>query len=57
MTNHTITNKMAVAAIHLRMAETLCANAGVIDEIRRALSIVLDVGEQCGETLTKKEKV
>lgn len=56
MDNHKITNKMAAAAWHLRKADTLCANAGVIDEIRTALNIVLDVGEATGKTLTDKEK-
>jgi hypothetical protein len=53
---HDITNKMAAIAVHLRMADTLCKNVGVIDEIRAALSIVLDVGEECGKSLQKKEK-
>ena len=56
MNHHDITNKMAAIAVHLRMADTLCKNVGVIDEIRKALAIVLDVGEECGKTLTKKEK-
>ena len=56
MTPHKITNKMAAIAVHLRRADTLCTNAAVIDEIRAGLHIVLDVGEACGKTLTKKEK-
>ena len=56
ISNHDITNKMAAAATHLRMADTYCASSRVIDEIRAALSIILDVGEACGKTLTKKEK-
>jgi hypothetical protein len=56
MTKHDITNKMAAIATHLRMADTLCASPKVIDEIRKALSIVLDVGEACGKTLTKEKQ-
>jgi hypothetical protein len=56
MNKHDICNKMSAVAARLRRADTLCANAGVIDEIRAALYIVLDVGEACGKTLTKKEK-
>ena len=56
MTKHDITNKMAAVAVHLRMADTYCTSPRVIDEIRAALSIVLDVGESCGKTLTKKAK-
>jgi len=56
MNKHDICNKMAAVATHLRRADTLCANPGVIDEVRAALYIVLDVGEACGKTLTKKEK-
>lgn len=55
MTQHDITNKMAAAAVHLRMADTLCSSPGVIDEIRKALAIVLDVGEKTGETLTRRK--
>lgn len=57
MNNHDIVNKLAAASIHLRMADTLCTNAGVIDEIRRALSIIQDVGEACGKELTKEQEV
>jgi len=56
MTTQDITNKMAAVAAHLRMADTYCTSPRVIDEIRAALSIILDVGEACGKTLTKKEK-
>jgi hypothetical protein len=48
---------MAAIAVHLRMADTLCKNVGVIDEIRKALAIVLDVGESCGKELTKEQEV
>ena len=54
MNKHDICNKMAAVATHLRRADTLCANPGVIDEVRAALYIVLDVGEACGKTLTKE---
>jgi hypothetical protein len=57
MNNHSITNKMAAAAAHLRMADTYCASSRVIDEIRAALSIVLDVGESCGKELAKEQEV
>jgi hypothetical protein len=55
MTNHDITNKLAAAIIRLRMADTLCANAGVIDEIREAIKILTDVGDAVGKTLTKEK--
>lgn len=55
MTNHQITNKLAVAILRLRRADTLCANAGVIDEIRAAINILIDIGEATGKTLTNKE--
>ncbi len=54
MNNHDVCNKMAAIAVHLRMADTLCTTVGVINEIRRALDIVLDVGEACGKTLTEE---
>lgn len=56
MTKHDITNKMSAIAVHLRRADTLCASPRVIDEIREALNIVLDVGEECGKTLTRGNK-
>lgn len=55
MTKHDITNKMAAIATRLRMADTLCTNARVIDEIRAALDIALDVGEECGKTLKRRK--
>ena len=55
MNNHDITNKMAAIAVHLRMADTYCTTPIVIDEIRAALFIALDVGEACGKTLTNQE--
>lgn len=55
MTKHDITNKMAAVAVHLRMADTYCTTPRVIDEIRAALAIVLDVGEECGKTLKEKK--
>ena len=57
MTNHHIVNKLSAAAIHLRMADTLCNKAGVIDEIRKALNLILDVGEACGKELAKEQEV
>ncbi len=56
MTKHDITNKMAAVAVHLRMADTLCTCPGVIDELRKAMAIVLDVGEKTGKTLTRRRK-
>ena len=56
MNMHDITNKMAAAAVHLRQADTYCTSPHVIDEIRKALSIILDVGEQAGKTLTRRKK-
>lgn len=53
MSNHDITNKLAAAAVHLRMADTLCTCPAVIDEVRKALKIILDVGETTGKTLTR----
>jgi hypothetical protein len=55
MTKHDIVNKMAAIAVHLRMADTYCTTPRVIDEIRAALFIALDVGEKCGKTLTKEK--
>lgn len=51
MTNHDIVNKMARVAVHLRMADTLSNSPRVIDEVRQALNIVLDVGEACGKNI------
>jgi hypothetical protein len=53
MTHHEITNKMAAAGAHLRMADTYATNPRVIDEIRAALAIILDVGERSGRKLVK----
>jgi hypothetical protein len=53
MTNHEIVNKMAVIIAHLRKADTYCSNATSIDEIRAALSIAINVGDEIGKTLTK----
>ena len=55
MTKHDITNKMSSVAVHLRQADTYCTSPHVIDEIRKALAIVLDVGEKCGKTLTRRK--
>jgi hypothetical protein len=54
MNKHDITNKMAAAIAHLRMADTLCASPRVIDELREATRICLEVGEACGKTLTRR---
>jgi len=56
MNNHTITNKMAAVAAHLRMAETYSICPRVIDEVRAALCLVLDVGESCGNELAKEQE-
>jgi hypothetical protein len=57
MTYHDITNKMAAAAVHLRMADTLCNSSRVIDEIWAAFFLILDVGEACGKELLTKQEV
>ena len=56
MTKHDITNKMAAIAVHLRRADTYCTTPLVIDEIRAALFIALDVGESCGNELAKEQE-
>jgi hypothetical protein len=40
----------------MRLADSISQQTVVIDEVRKAISIALDVGEACGKTLTKKEK-
>jgi hypothetical protein len=45
---------MAAIAAHLRLADTYCTTPIVINEIRAALYIALDVGEKCGKTLTEE---
>ena len=55
MDAHKMINNMQAIVLRLRMAETLCASPRVIDEIRAALAIALDVGEECGKQLTKEK--
>jgi hypothetical protein len=55
MTNHDIVNKMAAIVAHLRMADTYSTTPRVIDEVRAALYIALDVGEMVGKKLTKEK--
>jgi hypothetical protein len=38
------------------MADTLCTQPAVIDEIRKAMFLVLDAGEGLGRTLTRRKK-
>ena len=57
MTKHEIVNKLASAYTHLRMADTLCGSARVIDEIRYATNIIKDVVDELGETLKDKTEV
>jgi len=56
MTKHDIVNKMSALVVHLRRADTLITQPTAIDSIRKAMFIALDVGEECGKTLTRKEK-
>ena len=53
MTYHDITNKMSAIVVHLRRADTLITQPTAIEDIRKAMFIALDVGEECGKTLTK----
>lgn len=51
MTRHDLINKLTAVRTHLRRADTLCATARVIDEIRSADAIILAMGDKLGVTL------
>ena len=57
MTKHDITNKMAEALLHLRLAETFCSSGKALDQIEATVNIIKDVGEACGKQLTKEQEV
>jgi len=50
--HHDIINKLTAIRVRLKRADTLCISPGVIDEIRAADMIALNLGEALGVSLT-----
>jgi hypothetical protein len=51
MTTHDMVNKLASAATHLMLANSLTACPTVVDELRKALGIVIEVGDELGKKM------
>jgi hypothetical protein len=54
-TNDSVNDELDKAISHMRIADSISRQTGVIDEVRKAICIALDVGEECGKTLTRRK--